>query len=241
MKCLVRVAVVLAVVSCASVPPAQPWTHVGPSRTLEILVRRGCTSCHGVDNAFGAATVTPESPLERACTTPEPFDGFCHVPALSSMERFRASWLRAFLAAPSSVRPQLEAPMPATGLTALEIEALVTGWRAEDASVAEPVRPSAAVLQHGEALFTARGCAGCHQLGARSAVESAEPERLRVLAPDLAQTRRRLSPATLERFLRDPRAVVPTTEMPVPNLSPDDARALAGFLSFAPLPSAASR
>ncbi|MBL8919240.1 MAG: c-type cytochrome [Myxococcaceae bacterium] len=233
------VRVFLMVSGCASAPPPQPWTHVGPSRTLEILVRRQCTSCHGVDTVFGAATTTRESPRDRACTAEEPADGFCHVPALASMERFRASWLREFLAAPFPVRPGLAQPMPPTDLTALEIDALVTGWSAEEGPESEASRPSAAEFEQGRALFTVRGCHACHQLGAVPATSS-EPGRLLALAPDLAHARRRLTRATLERFLRDPRAVEPTTEMPALGLSTGEARALAGFLVFAPLAAAPS-
>lgn len=221
---------------CARLPP-QPWTQVGPSRVLEILNRHQCSTCHSVESVFGAASAgEADAPApERACTRARDASegqGFCHVPSLASMERFRARWLRAFLESPGDVRPHLAEQMITHDLTPAELDALIIGWRAS-VEEPEPAAPPPAELARGEALFEQKQCGGCHQFGARGLTPGTPTDRQRALAPDLQHTRRRLSLATLERFIFSPAAVKPTTEMPRTPVTPDEARALAAFVYFA--------
>ena len=75
---------------------------------------------------------------------------------------------------------------------------------------------------HGKAVFQAKGCASCH---AHVAVGSTSLE----VGPPL--TNYRADPTYLQRWLRDPQAVKPTTTMPNLNLSDDEITALIAFLS----------
>ena len=82
--------------------------------------------------------------------------------------------------------------------------------------------PMIAPAARGKALFRAKGCAACH---AHAAVESSDFE----VGPNL--TNYRADPAYLQRWLRDPQAVKPTTSMPNLHLSDDEVEALIAFLS----------
>ncbi len=78
-----------------------------------------------------------------------------------------------------------------------------------------------AVAAYGKTVFQAKGCAACH---AHAAVSSPSFE----VGPSLTNYRADL--AYLQRWLRDPQAVKPTT-MPNLNLSDDEIAALVTFLS----------
>ncbi len=78
---------------------------------------------------------------------------------------------------------------------------------------------------YGKALFTAKGCAACHQHA--DVIVSATVGH--VGAPNL--TDYRPDPEFLRRWLRDPQAVRPGTRMPNLNLSDDEIEALIAFLS----------
>lgn len=225
---------------CAELPPPQPWTSVGPSQVLEILSRHQCSSCHSVESVFGAAVVSDADapPPERTCTRARAAaegQGYCHVPTLASMERFRARWLRAFLEAPSDVRPNLAEQMINHDLTPAELDALILGWRAA-ADDPEPAAPPPEALARGEALYEQKQCGACHQFGTRGLTPGEATDRQRALAPDLQHTRLRLTLATVEQFILQPTSVKPTTEMPRTPVSADEARALAELIYFASPP-----
>ncbi len=81
-----------------------------------------------------------------------------------------------------------------------------------------------AVAAHGKAVFQAKGCASCH---VHQAV--ATSRNFGYLAgPDLSNYQ--ADPPYLQRWLRDPQAVKPTT-MPNLHLSDDEITALIAFLS----------
>ncbi len=244
MRVLLLACAVALAAACAKAPPPQPWTYVGPSRVLEILNRHRCPACHSVEAVFGAASQEDaEPPPERACTrTRVEGDGeaFCHVPTLASMHRFRARWLRSFLAAPADLRPGLTEAMIRHDLSPAEVDALVVGWGAAVDEAPEPTPPPTS-LARGAALYEQKQCGACHQFGGRPVALSATPAptpRQLALAPDLKHTRLRLPRATVERFLLLPASVRPTTEMPRTPLSAEEARALADFIAFAPVDAA---
>lgn len=81
-------------------------------------------------------------------------------------------------------------------------------------------------VAHGKALFVAKGCLVCH-VNTRVSVlrEGIDMGN----APNLTSVK--LTPDYLEKWLHDPAAVKPGTDMPNLNLSDDEIDALAAFLA----------
>lgn len=83
------------------------------------------------------------------------------------------------------------------------------------------------LVAQGKSLFVAKGCIVCHS---NDRVTTDESNRL--LFPDIPNlTTVKLDRAYLRRWLHDPSAVRPTTEMPNLNLSDEEIEALAIFLT----------
>ncbi|HET7089061.1 MAG TPA: c-type cytochrome [Anaerolineae bacterium] len=81
--------------------------------------------------------------------------------------------------------------------------------------------------EFGQALFVAKGCVVCHQ---HEAVREARKEFAGFsVGPNLTQ--RELGPEYLRRWLKDPSAIKPRTEMPTLDLSDDEIEALVAFLT----------
>ncbi|MFL5805107.1 MAG: c-type cytochrome [Roseiflexaceae bacterium] len=78
--------------------------------------------------------------------------------------------------------------------------------------------------EYGRALFSAKGCVTCHH---HAAVAGSDPYTMG--NPDL--THYRPDPEFLRRWLKDPRAIRPATEMPTLGLHQDEIEALIAFLS----------
>jgi cytochrome c oxidase subunit 2 len=101
------------------------------------------------------------------------------------------------------------------------------------AALASVVAPSGTpiVAQEGEtpasrgkALFTEKGCYGCHTIGAMGTP----------IGPDLSRAGRKYREADLARWLMEPSAPRPMRHMPKLELSETEARALAAFLASLP-------
>jgi cytochrome c2 len=78
---------------------------------------------------------------------------------------------------------------------------------------------------YGKLLFTAKGCADCHM---HAAVATRAGAWTTNIGPNL--TGYQPDPAFVRRWLHDPRAVRPTTQMPNLNLSDSEIDALIAFL-----------
>ncbi|MHB8876313.1 MAG: hypothetical protein ACYC8T_21685 [Myxococcaceae bacterium] len=204
-------------------------------------------SCAGCHRAFSTAAEAPARLAQGRTLYGELFDRYlqttgtryCHVPALSSMERFRAGWLREYLEAPYDVRPNLLESMIRHRLTPAEAESLVAGWNGAP-ELPEPPRPSPERLSQGQALFDHKSCGLCHLFGNRVfevasgwQFDPLPRVRLRALAPDLQHARHRLDRRTIARWIRDLSKVKPTAEMPRLKVSLEEAEALADFVYFA--------
>jgi len=101
-------------------------------------------------------------------------------------------------------------------------------------SAAAPPTPALAPAEQGRALFQAKGCATCHRHDGLNIgrVEANNPADLTLGqalgAPDL--THYQPDPDFVRRWLRDPAAVRPATNMPNLRLTPDEIEALLAFL-----------
>ena len=78
-----------------------------------------------------------------------------------------------------------------------------------------------ALIEDGRRAFTKNGCQGCHTLG-----RTGTP-----IGPDLTHVGAKYSQSYLERWLRDPASVRPSTHMPALELTDEDIRALAAFFA----------
>lgn len=81
-------------------------------------------------------------------------------------------------------------------------------------------QPRDQLVARGRALFTEKGCYGCHTIGAAGTP----------IGPDLRRSGGRQSEATLAHWLRDPSAQEATRHMPNLGLSEAEANALAAYL-----------
>lgn len=131
-----------------------------------------------------------------------------------------------------SLRTTLIAGLVAV-LAVVSVASLVLAQRTS-AEVSEPPElDHAALRQRGLALFAAKGCTACHRQ--REALNHGYPApTITGLAPDLTDLPVRFSPGPgtlnyLRRWLENPRAIKPDTEMP--NLGLDDEE-IDGLLRF---------
>lgn len=140
------------------------------------------------------------------------------------------AWLSAYLAKPYRIRWQREdvrpvARMPDYALDAQELADLtahLSSWR-DDKRFPDrdraPVTPEA--LAEGRRAFQEYQCQGCHVAGGAGTN----------VGPELTRVGARLRRGFLEVFLKDPAAIVPGSAMKDLKLWPEEAEALAAYLS----------
>lgn len=88
-------------------------------------------------------------------------------------------------------------------------------------TASRPLSPSRDLKAQGAALFRAKGCMTCHRHAAVDAISVN-------IGPDLS--RYQADPDFLRRWLADPSAVRPGTQMPTLGLAPAEIEALIAFL-----------
>lgn len=138
------------------------------------------------------------------------------------------AWLRAFLRRPVSIRPAVPLAMPLYELSAQEIDWLVDYFQALHSMMPEqeePVarQPEAAVQQQEQEWFrrlelaeklihdTKTYCGKCHRFTAVGAGDLATPNE----APALDEVYRRLQATYISEWVKNPRAILPYTAMPI--------------------------
>jgi len=147
------------------------------------------------------------------------------VPSLeAAMARLDPAWVRTWLADPHDLRPALPETMPVFGLQPADLDAIATAFGAARAEVPATPGPDPARVARGEALFTERGCDGCHSLGARHTATTLP------LAPDLAHTRDRLSADMAAAWIEDPSSVSSAATMPSLGLTGDEVLAVRDYV-----------
>lgn len=145
----------------------------------------------------------------------------------AAMARLDPEWVRGYLKDPHDLRPNLGEAMPRFALTDDQIDAIVDAFAAAHVAPAPSPAPDPANLARGEALFTQRGCVACHDFGARHTIGAV------AMAPDLANTRDRMTPDAIYAWISDPKAVSPDATMPSLALPADDVRALRDYIVLA--------
>ena len=179
---------------------------------LVTLQRGGCYACHDTPGMERTAKRGPD--LRRVAS------------------KLDATWLRAWLADPSSVKPSTWMPrfwnVPASTDAAAEIDAVVAYLVASS----EPWSPSVAAppagdAARGKALAESVGCLGCHVVG--NAPRDTASVR-RTFGQPLAGIGDKATPAWLVDWLRNPTHFSPTTKMPNLRLDAQQASDIAAWL-----------
>jgi cytochrome c2 len=106
-------------------------------------------------------------------------------------------------------------PMRTLGIAALLV---VVGMLSANAWHAWAQDPG--LIEAGNRAFMKQGCYGCHTVG-----KMGTP-----IGPDLSHVGAKYRAEYLERWLRDPSDLRPSTHMPTLELSNDDIKAIAAFL-----------
>ncbi|MBI2898333.1 MAG: c-type cytochrome [Deltaproteobacteria bacterium] len=200
--------------------------------------RTGCVACHrSLQNR-------PRSGLGRAPVATH----FVQVPDLTgAARRLRPDALAAAIRDPYDARPHLEESMPRLPVSAAEAEAIADYLGARTARL-EPAAPppSGSRVERGRAVFATAGCTSCHVFGNVDFGTGATADfyrsmrRQALLAPNLRFVRDRMDPAVALAWIVDPTSVDPTTRMPRPAISYEDAMAVRDFLYLGELGAAAA-
>lgn len=162
------------------------------------------------------------------------------VPTLTGAhQRFKRSWIEAFLTKPHDLRPRLAPTMPRLALTPAQVRD-VAAFLVPDAAEAPAAPPPATEdIALGRALFENKGCPSCHVLTGTAPFKTGtlpRPDEKGItaamrLAPDLRHARDRMALATIVRWVQKPASIKPDTLMPETPMSDDEARKIAAFVT----------
>jgi mono/diheme cytochrome c family protein len=166
-----------------------------------------CQSCHSINGNGG--DMAPDLTVEG-----------------SAVQR---KWLLDFMSNPNTLRPMLIRRMPKFNLSDAEITSLsdymLTAYQASgfDSQALDASALSADAAARGKELFyTKYACQSCH-------IADYKKDKGYV-GPALAGVGDRLTPVWIYKWLKNPRALNPSTLMPNPNLPDGEARDLTAFL-----------
>lgn len=205
--------VTTALLSLSRTPPQHP--AVGsrsarapvPSRDVaDVLEKYRCLDCH----TLGEKGQPLATDLAR------------------SGSKLHREWLASYLRKPYAIRPLVKERMPAFGLSEKEIGLLVEFFKSACVDRALPPGPfedgkiPPDQVVEGERLFHDRyGCRACHIVGSEGGV----------YGPSLNGAGNRMTTAWIYAWIRDPKALDPSTRKPDLGLSPEAARALTAYVA----------
>lgn len=216
--------------------------HAGTG-SAEVAQAKHCFACH-VDIAEGrlpesaAGADKAAAPKLLAAWKPR-VEHLRFTPSLAGVGLIvRPDWVARYLVSPFDLRPGLHPLMPRLPLDEREAASI-----AQHLASLHPPPPDAPApkgdLARGRALFSSKGCAGCHTFsGARTAppppvAPTDGPDR--ALAPDLRFARDRLIQSRVADWILDPSSLKPGAAMPKQTLTREEATDLAFFVLEAPL------
>jgi cytochrome c1 len=173
-----------------------------------LVKRYNCNGCHVIEGQGGAIAAF----YSDKAMAPPPLE----VGALHQGEKVQATWLYQFLGRPTPLRPWLHVRMPTFDLPIEEATTLTSYFAAlggqrlpyEYVAIKDPPPEN---IRAGRLLMSKEyfDCFTCHQQGDKK--PEGPPEGW---APDLALASRRLRPAWIARWLKDPQQIQPGTRMP---------------------------
>lgn len=208
-----RRAIVTALLSMPSKPVPEPYRYapvqqaslVPAGQIGEIVTRYRCLSCHQIGNRGGDIS-----------TAPLTFEG----------SKVNHEWLVKYLAVPYSIRPILPERMPILKIAPQEAEKLATAIETLYVDPAIPDDPFAGrpASDHdpaeGARLYTTLGCRSCHIIGSTGGY----------YGPPLTDTKARLKPGWVYRFLMNPQRWRADIRCPNYGLTDTDALRLTAYL-----------
>ncbi len=161
-----------------------------------------CIGCHSLDGYGGEIASTLDD------------EAFAPPMLRHQGAKVNPDWFFQFLKEPSTIRPWLHVRMPTFHFSdpaANEIISFFAGLDGETPSFRGPAAVTAAPreLAEGRQLFDELRCQKCHVLGDQT--PGGDPADW---APDLSLARRRLQPAWIDAWLKDPQEELPGTRMP---------------------------
>ncbi len=168
-------------------------------RARRFIHENNCRGCHLLDGLGGGIYETIENEGMRP-------------PNLNTQgDRTKAEWLFHFLKEPSTVRFWLNARMPTFGFSDEQANTLVEGFMAMEG--AQPFETKEkeyepALLAEGDRLLVLLQCERCHIASAVGTMEASQ------LAPSFRTARERLREDWIVRWMADPQAIAPGTQMP---------------------------
>jgi len=209
-----QIAVYLLSLNSTELPPeyikdaTQPDTPMIVGR--RIFTEHNCAGCHTIAGVGGK--IGPELTREG--------------------EKVQADWLFNFLERPVRIRWWQDARMPNFSLSAQDATSL-TQYLMELSNQPEPYEytpPDKMVYPlapEGATYFKELKCESCHPLGGKQDVSGGDTKKL---GPDLAMASKRLKPDWMLRFLHDPQAFSPGTQMPTFNRPDHTYQSIIDFL-----------
>ena len=161
-----------------------------------------CDGCHAWVRAVAA---NPEKRERAKAIFPkwERYENnvatYLAVPSLSAaMARLEPEWVGEYLSDPHDLRPTMPETMPRFDLDAHQLSVLVTAF--DDAQFNAPTTalPSRDRVVLGAEVFERQGCPSCHTFGSLHQGPGIPA------APDLAHTRRRMTPDMTAAWISEP-------------------------------------
>jgi len=187
-----------------SIPSGEEALRIAGTGVFE---KYNCLGCHNLAGQGG--TIAPNLAYEGS--------------------KVRGDWLLSFLKQPQKLRPLLQARMPTFPLTDQEavnvrdyiMVAFLDARVPNGAQVAQTITPDLAA--QGEKLFWEKyPCFTCHQIQGKAGGAA--------VGPDLTEVWKRLNPAWMVQWIKNPQSFEPATLMPNLGVTDDEAIALVAYL-----------
>ena len=219
-------------------PPATPPTVDQIHRGRVAIERSRCNVCHDIPGFSDSLLKKDEWPEPRndfellvrdsRCLTCHTLNGRggSFAPELTTVgSRLKREWIEHFLVAPDVIRPLLQ-QMPKMNLTPAEARTAATYAKKRlidpdiDPDLLHDFQPDAENTAAGRALYEAKGCQACHQIGMNGGA----------VGPTLTRVADRLEPGFIYARLKSPQKFKPDVVEPDYGLTNSEALDLTKFL-----------